>query len=597
MVSSRRKATRRRYRHISDTSKFPATPVVIKRRPRPPATEALPADLHPLLSRLYRARGVCSETGCSLPLSELHPFDSLRDIRLAADLLAHCIRTGGAILVVGDYDADGATGSALAVRGLRSMGACRVSYLVPSRFAFGYGLSPEVVDAAGRLSADLILTVDNGISSLDGVRRANDLGIPVIVTDHHLPGGEMPTAAAIVNPNQPGDEFSSKSVAGVGVVFYLLAALRARLRELDWLGSARPVPNLAELLDLVALGTVADVVTLDQNNRILVEQGLRRIRSGRCSPGMKALLQVGGRDPGEATSRDLAFAAGPRLNAAGRLTEMSLGVECLLTDDQGAALSMARELDGLNRRRRKIEDEMKVRAESALQGLRLESPELPPALCLFEEEWHQGVIGILAARIRERYHRPVIAFAAAGDGMLRGSARSIDGLHIRDLIDAVDKRRPGLIQRFGGHAMAAGLTLATDVLDAFQEILVEEARRQLGDVPPVRELLSDGELPAQAMNLDTAELLRSAGPWGKGFPEPLFDGRLQVMDRRTVGGQHLKLQLRPPGGDPIDAIGFRLGDLDATVGERVHVAYRLGVNDYRGIKSPQLVVEHLESES
>lgn len=554
----------------------------------------MPDDLHPLLSRLYRARGVSSANGCVLPLGALHPFESLQDIQTAANLLARCVREGGSILVVGDYDADGATGSAVAVRGLRAMGASKVSYLVPSRFAFGYGLSPAVVDAAAPLGPDLIVTVDNGISSVSGVQRAIELGIPVIVTDHHLPGDELPAAAAIVNPNRPGDGFPSKCIAGVGVVFYLLAALRARLRELDWFGAGRPVPNLAEYLDLVALGTVADVVSLDQNNRILVEQGLRRIRAGCCSPGIRALLTVAGRDPGQVTARDLGFAAGPRLNAAGRLTEMSLGVECLLTDDRDRAMSMARELDGLNKLRREIEGEMKDRAEALLDKLALDSTGLPPALCLFEAGWHQGVIGILAARIRERYHRPVIAFGEADDGMLRGSARSIDGLHIRDLIDAVDKRQPGLIERFGGHAMAAGLSLRADALDAFREALVAEARRELGDTPPVRELVSDGELPTQALDLETAELLHRAGPWGKGFPEPLFDGQFQVLDRRIVGEQHLKLRLRRAGGDSIDAIGFRLGELAASASDQARLAYRLDVNSYRGVRSPQLIVEHLE---
>jgi single-stranded-DNA-specific exonuclease len=546
------------------------------------------------LSRLYRARGVCSKTGCSLALSHLHPFDSLTDIAPAADLLAGCVRAGGSILVVGDYDADGATGSALAVRGLKAMGATRVSFLVPSRFAFGYGLSPAVVDAAAPGRPDLIVTVDNGISSLAGVRRANELGIQVLVTDHHLPGDTLPAAAAIVNPNRPGDEFPSKCIAGVGVVFYLLAALRARLREKDWFGPGRPAPNLAELLDLVALGTVADVVTLDLNNRILVEQGLRRIRAGRCTPGVSALLQVAGRDPSKATARDLGFAAGPRLNAAGRLKDMSLGVECLLADDPGRALSMARELDALNRRRRQIEGEMKDQAESALEGLSLGARGLPPALCLFEDQWHQGVIGILAARIRERYHRPVIAFANGDDGLLRGSARSIEGLHIRDLIDTVHRRRPGMIERFGGHAMAAGLSLRPEALGVFRKALVAEAHRELGDRPPVRELLSDGELQSPALDLETAELLRGAGPWGKGFPEPLFDGRFEVLDRRVVGEQHLKLRLRIEGGDWIDAIGFRLGELLSSASSEAHLAYRLDVNEFRGVKSPQLVLEHLE---
>lgn len=527
-------------------------------------------------------------------MSALHPYDSLKDIGLAADLLAHSVRTGGSILIIGDYDADGATGSALAVRGLRAMGASNVSYLVPSRFAFGYGLSPAVVDAAAPLSPDLIVTVDNGISSLAGVQRANELGIDVLVTDHHLPGDELPAAAAIVNPNRPGDGFPSKCIAGVGVVFYLLAALRARLRELDWFGTGRSAPNLAELLDLVALGTVADVVTLDRNNRILVEQGLRRIRAGRCTPGVSALLRVAGREPEQTTAKDLGFGVGPRLNAAGRLTEMSLGVECLLADDPDSALSMARELDALNRRRREIEGEMKDRAEVVLEELTLGAEGLPPALCLFEADWHQGVIGILAARIRERYHRPAIAFAAADDGLLRGSARSIDGLHIRDLIDAVDRRRPGLIERFGGHAMAAGLSLRAEALNDFRDTLIAEARRELGDAPPVRELVSDGELPSAALDLDTAELLQDAGPWGKGFPEPLFDGRFQVLDSRIVGERHLKLRLRPPGGESIDAIGFRLGKLAATAGDQARLAYRLDVNSYRGIRSPQLIVEHLE---
>ncbi|WP_133511411.1 single-stranded-DNA-specific exonuclease RecJ [Candidatus Thiosymbion oneisti] len=572
----------------------PAVPIVIKRRPESPAGGGPFADLHPLLSRLYRARGVCSDSDCDLSLGALHPFESFLDIEPAADLLAGCIRAGGSILVAGDYDADGATGSALAVRGLRLLGASGVAYLVPSRFTSGYGLGPAVVDTAASLGADLIVTVDNGISSLAGVRRAHELDIPVIITDHHLPGGELPRAAAIVNPNRPGDAFPSKSIAGVGVVFYLLAAVRARLRGLDWFRSGHPAPNLAQLLDLVALGTVADVVELDRNNRILVEQGLRRIRAGRCSPGVTALLRVAGCDPGTVTARDLGFAAGPRLNAAGRLTEMSLGVECLLTDDPDRAMAMARELDTLNRRRREIEGEMRDRAEEVLRDLVPDAAGLPPALCLFDADWHQGVIGILAARIRERYQRPVIAFAAAEDGILKGSARSIEGLHIRDLIAAADRCRPGLIERFGGHAMAAGLSLRIGALDAFREAIVAEAHRELGDAPPVRELISDGELPARDLGLDTAECLRSAGPWGKGFPEPLFDGRFEVLERRIVGERHLKLRLRPPGGDGIDAIGFGLGALPVSVGHQVRLAYRLAVNHYRGVSTPQLIVEHLE---
>jgi len=573
----------------------PAVPTLIRRRPEPPTQGGAFTNLPPLLSRLYRARGVRSDSDCDLSLGALHPFESFLDIEPAAELLADCIRSGGTILVVGDYDADGATGSALAVRGLRLLGAAGVSYLVPSRFTSGYGLGPAVVDTAVSSSADLILTVDNGVSSLAGVRRANELGIPVIITDHHLPGRELPKAAAIVNPNRPGDAFPGKSIAGVGVVFYLLAALRACLRGLDWFRSERPVPNLAELLDLVALGTVADVAVLDRNNRILVEQGLRRIRAGRCSPGVTALLKVARRDPGTVTSRDLGFAAGPRLNAAGRLTDMSLGVECLLADDPDRAMSIALELDALNRRRREIEGEMQDRAEEVLRELVSDASGLPPTLCLFDAGWHQGVIGILAARIRERYHRPVIAFAAAEDGILKGSARSIEGLHIRDLIAAADRCRPGLIMDFGGHAMAAGLSLRAGALDAFREAVVAEAHRELGDAPPVRELISDGELPARDMDLDTAELLRNAGPWGKGFPEPLFDGRFEVLEQRILGEQHLKLRLRPPNGDAIDAIGFGLvGALAVNAGDQIRLAYRLVVNEYRGVRAPQLIVEHLE---
>ncbi len=559
------------------------------------AQDSLPSGLHPLLRRLYLARGVTSEDGCSLPLSALHPFDALTDVEPAAVLLAGLIRDGGSVLVVGDYDADGATGSALAVLGLRALGAARVSYLVPSRFAFGYGLSPPVVEAAAAWRPDLILTVDNGIASVAGVRRAGELGIPVVITDHHLPGDALPPAAAIVNPNRIGDRFPSKNLAGVGVMFYLLAAARACLRGAGWFRRGRSDPNLAELLDLVALGTIADVVSLDQNNRILVEQGLRRIRAGRCRPGLAALLEAAGRDPSQVTARDLAFAVGPRLNAAGRLTEMSLGVECLLTDDPVGAAAMARELDGLNRRRREIEGEMRQQAEEALAAMRLDEAGLPPALCLFEPGWHQGVTGILAARVRERYHRPVIAFAAAQDGLLRGSARSIEELHMRDLIDAVDRRSPGLIERFGGHAMAAGLTLPASALERFNQAFVAEVRRQIGDTPPAFEILSDGELPHHALNLETARVLRDGGPWGKGFPEPLFDGHFQVLERRIVGDEHLKLRLQPEdGGVPIEAIGFRLGALLDGPGDRAHLAYRLDVNEYRGQVSPQLTVEHLQ---
>jgi single-stranded-DNA-specific exonuclease len=556
----------------------------------------LPADL---LRRLYLARGSTSGGGATLPLSDLHPASALRGVDAAAEVLANQVRSGGHILVVGDYDADGATGSALAVRGLRALGAARVSSLIPSRFAFGYGLSPAVVEAALPLDPDLILTVDNGIASIAGVDRANQAGVPVVVTDHHLPGAELPHAAAIVNPNQPGCPFPSKHLAGVGVMFYLLAALRARLRDLGWFSAGRREPNLAAFLDLVAQGTVADVVTLDENNRILVEQGLQRIRAGRCCPGVRALIAVAGRDPDRATARDLGFAAAPRLNAAGRLTDMALGVECLLADDLDLALDIARRLDGLNRERRSIEGEMREDAEAMVDALRLDGPGLPAGLCLFGADWHQGVTGIVAARMRERYQRPTIAFGDAGDGRLRGSARSVEAVNIRDLIDTVDKAHPGLIERFGGHAMAAGLTLPAGHLDAFAAAFAAAARAQLGDRPPVRELVSDGELPPACLNLEVAESLRTAGPWGKGFPEPLFDGIFEVTERRLVGEGHLRLNLRPVGGaagaGSIQGIGFRLGEAMAEAQGLVHLAYRLDVNEYRGVRAPQLLLEYLRS--
>lgn len=550
-----------------------------------------------LLATLYRQRGLADQDAAAPGLGALYPASALLGIDQAVELLANHLRDGSHLLIVADYDADGATGGALAVRGLRALGASRVSWLVPSRFDFGYGLSPAVVEAAAVQRPDLLITVDNGISSLRGVARARELGIPVLVTDHHLPGERLPDAAAIVNPNQPGCAFPSKHLAGVGVIFYLLVALRARLRTLGWLGPQRPEPNLAELLDLVALGTVADVVSLDLNNRILVEQGLRRIRAGRCRPGIRALLEVAGRDPARATTTDLAYFAAPRLNAAGRISEMSLGVDCLLADDPSTAAMLARTLDGLNRERREIEAGMRDQAESALAGLLLDGVSLPPGLCLFGEDWHQGVSGIVAARIRERYHRPVIAFAPAGEDLLKGSARSIEGVHVRDLLALVDQREPGLIERFGGHAMAAGLSLRHQSLARFDDAFAAAVREVLGDQPPQPEIRSDGELPAHLMSLATAETLRIAGPWGKDFSEPCFDGTFAVREARIVGERHLKLRVTPPGvngGGTIEAIAFNQGERLGEAAGQVRLAYRLDVNEYRGIRSAQLVVEHLE---
>ena len=570
------------------------TPVRI-RRVEESWTGGPPESPAELLDRLYARRGEHDARG-ELGLDGLLPFDRFKDIEAAAELLADRLCRGDAILVVGDYDADGATGSALAVLGLRALGAAAVSYLVPSRFRYGYGLGPAVVDAAAELRPSLIVTVDNGTASVAGIARARELGIPVLVTDHHLPGAELPEAAAIVNPNQPGCAFPSKCIAGVGVMFYVLAALRARLRSRGWFGPTRREPNLASLLDLVALGTVADVVTLDRNNRILVEQGLRRIRAGAGRAGIRALIQVAGRDPAQAIANSLGFCAGPRLNAAGRLGEMSLGVECLLADDPVRALEIATRLDAVNRERREIEANMRGEAEYLVERLTFTGDAVPPALCLFGRGWHEGVAGIVASRVRERWNRPVIAFAEGADGLLKGSGRSVDALNIRDAIDAVDRANPGLILRFGGHAMAAGLTLERASLGAFRKAFAEAVRTELGDQEPVREIHSDGELPLPLLSLETAEALRRAGPWGKGFPEPTFDGEFAVTSVRMLKDSHLKLRVRPPRGPVLDAIAFNQAErLRAAESGQVRVAYRLEVNEYLGRRSPQLLLEHLQS--
>jgi single-stranded-DNA-specific exonuclease len=581
----------------------PMATSIPSKRPTPPAMglpvrirrrllhEKAPRELNALLTSLYRNRGACRDRGQGL--ADLHPVNSMRGSAAAADLLAGAIRARQRILIVGDYDADGATGSAVALLGLRALGAAAVDHLTPSRFADGYGLSPAVVDAAAARAPDLIITVDNGIASLAGVERANALGIPVLITDHHLPGEQLPAAAAIVNPNQPDCPFPSKALAGVGVMFYLLIAARACLRAQGWFGGARPEPNLAELLDLVALGTVADVVLLDHNNRILVEQGLRRIRRGLCRPGLRALLEIGGRRLEQVTARDLGFVAAPRLNAAGRLEDMAIGVECLVTPDPVRAMQLARQLDGLNQQRRELESEMRQSAENLLENLRHQE-ELPAGLCLFGEDWHQGVIGIVASRLKEHYHRPVIAFARAGDGWLRGSARSVEGLHLRDLLAGIAHRQPGLMERFGGHAMAAGVTMAEEHLDAFREAFFAAVTAELGSAPQEREILSDGELAGSLLSLDTAEALRLAAPWGKGFPEPVFDGAFAVSEVRVIKDQHLKLRAQTADGTTIDAIGFNLAACRAGLGGEAHLAYRLDVNDYRGLRRPQLVLEHAQ---
>jgi single-stranded-DNA-specific exonuclease len=560
------------------------------------ASDHLPDDLHPVLRRVYAARTVESAVDLDYSLQGLLPPSLLGGMTAAVELLQQAITARQCIVVVGDFDADGATSCALSLRALRAMGAADVHYLVPNRFEYGYGLTPEIVAVAAELQPDLIMTVDNGISSIDGVAAARQRNIRVLITDHHLPGEQLPAAEAIVNPNQRGDPFPSKNLAGVGVAFYVMLALRARLRAQGWFDKAGlPEPNLAVWLDLVALGTVADVVPLDRNNRILVHQGIQRIRAGQCVPGIRALLESAGRNLQRVVASDMGFGVAPRLNAAGRLDDMSLGIECLLTDDMQAARQMAMRLDTFNRERKDIESDMQARALQVIKQLDLKDEQLPVGLCLFEPDWHQGVIGILASRIKERFHRPVIAFARSGEGELKGSARSVSGLHIRDALDAVATRHPGLIDKFGGHAMAAGLSLAEHNYPSFSVAFNDEVERHLSADDLTGVIYSDGELSDRELTLDTAQLLRDASPWGQGFPAPLFEGDFTVLGFRVVGERHLKMSLQTAQGRcRIDAIAFNTTQLPADC-RQLHMAYRLDANEFRGIVSPQIIVEHIET--
>lgn len=559
-----------------------------------PATLPFLGDLPPLLTRLYAARGVQSEAELDKSLARLIPFQQLKGIEAAVDLLVVALEQRQRILIVGDFDADGATASTVGTLGLRLLGAAHVDYLVPNRFEYGYGLTPEIVAVALQRQPQLLITVDNGISSVEGVAAAKQAGLKVLVTDHHLPGDELPLADAIVNPNQPGCNFPSKALAGVGVIFYVLMALRARLRSLGWYDS-RPQPNIGELLDLVALGSVADVVPLDANNRILVHQGLERIRAGRARPGIKAILEVAKRDHSRITSTDLGFILGPRLNAAGRLDDMSLGIECLLTDDAGLAREMAAQLDGMNQDRKSIEQGMQREALAQLKDLPVES--MPFGLCLFDPEWHQGVIGILASRMKERYFRPTIAFADAGDGMLKGSGRSVQGFHIRDALSVVAAQHPELISKYGGHAMAAGLTLPEANFPLFCQAFDAEVRRQMREEDLTGRLLSDGTLAVEEFHLELARALRHAGPWGQHFPEPLFHGVFQLVEQRIVGERHLKVVLKSECGSvKLDGIAF---GIDREVWPNptirwVELAYKLDVNEFRGQETVQLMIAHIE---
>ncbi|EBD0372299.1 TPA: single-stranded-DNA-specific exonuclease RecJ [Salmonella enterica] len=567
------------------------------RRREADETAELPADLPPLLRRLYASRGVRSARELERSVKGMLPWQQLSGIDNAVEILYNAFREGIRIIVVGDFDADGATSTALSVLGMRALGCDNISYLVPNRFEDGYGLSPEVVDQAKARGAQLIVTVDNGISSHAGVAHAKTLGIPVIVTDHHLPGDTLPDAEAIINPNLRDCEFPSKSLAGVGVAFYLMLALRTFLCDKGWFDERNIAPpNLAELLDLVALGTVADVVPLDANNRILTWQGLSRIRAGKCRPGIKALLEISNRDPQQLAASDLGFALGPRLNAAGRLDDMSVGVALLLCDNLGEARVLASELDALNQTRKEIEQGMQAEALILCEKLERSSETLPGGLAMYHPEWHQGVVGILASRIKERFHRPVIAFAPAGDGTLKGSGRSIQGLHMRDALERLDTLYPDLMIKFGGHAMAAGLSLEEHKFEQFQQRFGELVTEWLDPALLQGEVISDGPLSAAEMSMEVAQLLRDAGPWGQMFPEPLFDGRFRLLQQRLVGERHLKVMVEPVGGGPLlDGIAFNIDTTcwpDNGVRE-VELAYKLDINEFRGNRSLQIIIDDI----
>ncbi len=569
-------------------------PIEIARRATPEHIE-LTDELHPVMRRIFAARQICDTSELDYSLKGLHPHALLQGIDGAVHLLADGLKSGKRILIVADFDADGATSCALAIRGLTAMGCKNIQYVVPNRFEFGYGLSPEIVEVAEEYEPDILITVDNGISSIEGVARARAKGMDVLITDHHLPADTLPVANAIVNPNQPDDPFPSKTLAGVGVMFYVLIALRSHLRDTKWFEANNIAePNLAEWLDLVALGTVADVVPLDRNNRILVAQGLARIRSAKCCPGIRELLNVSKRTLHNITAQDLSFAVAPRLNAAGRLTDMSLGIECLLADDDMAAINMAAELNQLNQERREIQAEMQAQAMLDIAHLDLKDQNsLPNGVCLFDELWHQGVVGILAGKIKDQLQRPVIVFARDRDGLIKGSARSINGVHIRDVLDTIASRHPDVVNKFGGHAMAAGLTIRESDFEQFEKLFDEITGLFMADIDNHGHIITDGELAENELSFELAELISASGPWGQGFPEPLFDGQFEIVSSRIVGEKHLKLQLRRPGSaQTIEAIAFNMTDRAWPTGTRqVQVLYRLDINEYAGRRQLQLVIQ------
>jgi single-stranded-DNA-specific exonuclease len=568
---------------------------VVRRVPGKDCT-GFTTDMHPVLQRIYAARGIRAASDLDVSLDKLHPVSTLEGITAAVDLLLEH-RIGGRVLIVGDFDADGATSTALMVRALNDWGFASVDFLVPNRFEFGYGLTPEIVTLAATRSPTLIVTVDNGISSIAGVAEARSRGIAVLITDHHLPGSLTPDADVIVNPNLPGSRFASRALAGVGVAFYVMAAVKRRLDEQKL--TPPGAPGVTQLLDLVALGTVADVVPLDANNRVLVAQGLRRIRSGRCVPGISALLGIAARECSDLTASDLAFAVAPRLNAAGRIDDMSIGIRCLLADDPAVARTLAERLNEFNLERRAIEARMQADALSAVRQLRDPGPNAlqRSGVCLFDESWHQGVVGLVASRVKDRIRRPVIAFAAAGDEQLRGSARSVPGIHIRDVFDAIAARRPGLISKFGGHAMAAGLTVERTHLDTFAKAFDEEVARWAEKSAGADAVETDGELSVQEIALETAYALRAGGPWGQAFPEPCFDGVFVIRNTRVVGDRHLKMWVEvPKTGRAFDAIAFNhIEEPESFTPPEgaVQLVYRLDVNEYQGERRLQLLVDHL----
>ncbi|MBR7889099.1 single-stranded-DNA-specific exonuclease RecJ [Marinomonas sp. A79] len=571
----------------------------IERRPIQIKDEDLPPNMSSSLRRIFLARGVTTSRELDYRLPHLLRPDSLFDLTLAASILADAIEAGQKILIVGDFDADGATSTSLGMLALEAMGAIAPEYLVPNRFEFGYGLTPEIVEVAQKSQPDVLVTVDNGIASIDGVAAAKAYGMKVVVTDHHLPGDTLPAADAIVNPNHPNCGFPSKNLAGVGVIFYVMSALRAELKARHWFVEQHiPEPKMADFLDLVALGTVADVVTLDANNRILVQQGLKRIQAGLARPGILALLEVGRRDHTQLKASDLGFVVGPRLNAAGRLDDMSVGIECLLAVHPHQAREYAQQLDQFNRERKVIESDMKEQAELALVTLLDEENDMPNGMCFYDADWHQGVIGILASRMKEKCHRPVIAFARVGEDELKGSARSIPGVHIRDALDLLAKRYPQLLSKFGGHAMAAGMSIKESHYDAFR--LAFDAIITEWVTPEQLEatLLTDGPLAPEDFSLSFAEQVRLSGPWGQMFPEPSFDGVFDILQQRIVGEKHLKLMVREPSsGLLLDGICFFV-DLDKWPNHnasQARLVYKLDVNEFRGQRNLQLMVDYLEA--